>query len=106
MNCGLAISKTFTSWTILPAVAIDADGEDPWRPGAVAVVIQICLPQMTGDDQPLPWMAVFQTTFSVSLQVTGRPCESLRPSAVGPRKAASLHRPEPRVLHGQQQQGE
>jgi hypothetical protein len=39
---------------------------------SIAVVIQICLPSITGDDQPRPGSGVFQTMFSVSLQVIGR----------------------------------
>src|SRR5438445_424349 len=40
---------------------------------------------MTGDDQPLSWMAVFQTTFSFSLHLTGRPVASECPAPLGPR---------------------
>src|SRR5262245_43868657 len=55
-----------------------------------AVVTQTCLPRTTGDDQPFPWTAVFQRTFSVSLQVVGIFFESARPSAVAPRKPGQV----------------
>src|SRR5947209_2287299 len=44
---------------------------------------------MTGDDQPLPWIAVFQRTFSDSDQWSGA-FDTAWPSAVGPRKAGQF----------------
>src|SRR5206468_1901679 len=44
-----------------------------------------CSPRITGDDHALPWMAVFQTTFFVSLHSVGNPRESVVPSPLGPR---------------------
>src|SRR5438445_417024 len=40
---------------------------------------------MTGDDQPDPGTATFQATFSVSLQVSGRPRAVEFPCPSGPR---------------------
>src|SRR5476651_2167788 len=59
-------------------------------PSGVPVVIQICFPQMTGEDQPLPWIAVFHATFLVSLHSRGRPLASAWPSPLGPRNSAQL----------------
>ncbi len=39
---------------------------------STAVVSQTCRSSTTGDDQPRPGSGVFQATFSVSLQVSGR----------------------------------
>src|SRR5262245_3044334 len=63
---------------------------DSFLPSAVALVSQICLPQMTGDDHALPGMAVFQTTFSLSLHLIGRPRADDRPSPLGPRTPGQL----------------
>src|SRR5207247_2311255 len=62
-------------------------------PSTVAVVIQICFPQMTGEDQPLSWMATFHLMFSVSLQRIGKPTASARPSPDGPRNSGQLSPP-------------
>ena len=45
-----------------------------------AAVTKILSPQTTGDDQPHPGRSVFQTTFSVALQVSGSVAPSARPS--------------------------
>src|SRR4051794_14703256 len=55
------------------------------RPSSVAELSQIWLPQMTGEDQARPWMAVFHLTFCDSDQVVGRLLESVVPWPVGPR---------------------
>src|SRR5687768_14590939 len=55
-----------------------------WPP-SVAVVIQTCFPQTTGDDQPSPGMGVLNLTFCVSDHVCGRLVESLWPCWRGPR---------------------
>src|SRR5262245_28675763 len=91
------------SWTTLPVAVstqsawqltslIGLGGGSPFFGGAAfsagtssAVVTHTWLPSTTGDDQPLPWMAVFHRTFSFSLQVVTRVLASDRPSAVGPR---------------------
>src|SRR6185437_10711394 len=44
----------------------------------------------TGDDQPLSWMAVFQTMFCFSLQVSGSFALSARPSPCGPRNCGQF----------------
>jgi hypothetical protein len=54
-------------------------------PSSVAVVSQICRPQITGDDQPRSWIGVFHLTWFVSLQFNGSPIESEHPSPFGPR---------------------
>src|ERR1043166_1656180 len=68
-------------------------GGSPFLAGAAlsaatssAVVTHTSSPSTTGEDQPLPWMAVFHRTLSFSLQVVTRLGASARPSAVGPRK--------------------
>src|SRR5438552_4095472 len=87
-KAGFGLSKTLRSWTILP-VSRSTQTADSSLPSSGAVVSQICLPQTTGDDQPLPWMAVFQRTFSDSDQRIGA-ADAACPSAVGPRKAGQL----------------
>src|SRR5579871_6756438 len=56
-------------------------------PSGVAVVSQIWSSQATGEDHALPWIAVFQATFSVSLHRTGRPVAFACPSPVAPRNS-------------------
>jgi hypothetical protein len=54
-------------------------------PSGVAVVIQIRSPSTIGDDQPLPWIGVFQRTFSASLHFSGSPVAVDTPLPSGPR---------------------
>src|SRR3954468_8071801 len=104
-NAGFFSCDSFTSCTTLPVLRSThtaknvTSSTDPRWPGAVgaltvlplstssAVVIQTWLPHTTGDDQPLPWTAVFQRTFSpvFSSQVVGILASSAWPSPVGPR---------------------
>src|SRR2546429_7802174 len=51
---------------------------------------------MTGEDQDLPWMAVFHLTFLDSLQVVGRPLASETPWPVGPRNWGQFSSPSAR----------
>src|SRR5262245_5162930 len=62
-----------------------------------AVVTHTWSPRMTGDDQPLPWISVFQRTLSFSLQVVTRLRASPRPSAVGPRNPGQESPPSART---------
>ena len=55
-----------------------------------AEVRKILLPQTTGEDQPQPGMSVFQTTFSVSLHVSGSVLPSPSPSDCAPRNCGQL----------------
>src|SRR5438876_11038359 len=80
------------SCTILP-VSRSKQMTNSSLPSSVAVVSQIWLPQITGEDQPLSWMAVFHLMFSVSLHRIGRPTASEWPSAVGPRNSGQLSPP-------------
>src|SRR5205085_904599 len=59
-------------------------------PSSVPLVNQIWLPQMTGDDQPRSWIGTFQTTFSFSPHLIGKPIALDWPSPVGPRKRGQL----------------
>src|SRR5262249_36271993 len=59
-------------------------------PSTGAVVSQICFPQTTGEDQPLPWMGVFQRMFCFSLQRVGRPVALAWPLPCGPRYSGQL----------------
>src|ERR1700720_3047314 len=54
-------------------------------PSGGAVVSQTCLPRTTGDDQPLPGMAVFQAMLVFSSQVVGKPVDWETPAPLGPR---------------------
>src|SRR4051812_3185703 len=85
------VSKTFMSFRILP---LSRATQTALRvePSAAAVVRQTCLPKTTRHDQPLPGMAVFQTTFSsfFSSQVIGSPLESDTPEPLGPRNIVQL----------------
>ena len=74
---------------ILPSLRRTATA-NIWWPSVVAVVSQTWSPQTTGEDQPWSWMAVFQTTFSVSLHRSGKPTQPEWPSPRGPRKAGQL----------------
>jgi hypothetical protein len=47
---------------------------------------------MTGDDQPLPWIAVFHRTFRVSLHVSGRFGAAAMPVPSGPRNCGQSAR--------------
>src|SRR3954464_9599482 len=87
-KAGFGLSNTFRSWMVLPLFP-STHTADRSLPSSGAVVIQTCLPQMTGDDQPLPWIAVFQRTFSDSDQRKGA-ADAAWPSAVGPRKAGQF----------------
>src|SRR2546427_1776876 len=64
-------------------------------PSSLAVVSQICSPQITGEDQPRSWMAVFHLTFFSSLQVTGKPLAPDFPLPSGPRYCGQLSLPNP-----------
>src|SRR5215213_10278204 len=88
-GAGLATWNSLRSWTILP-LPLSTQTAPSSRPSALAVLTHTCSPQTTGDDHALPWTAVFQATFSVSLQVTGRSLASERPCIVGPRKAGQF----------------
>src|SRR3954468_15443032 len=57
---------------------------------SVAVVSQICLFQVMGDDHARPWMAVFHFTFCSSLHVIGTLFVSACPSPLGPRNCGQL----------------
>jgi hypothetical protein len=48
-------------------------------------VRKILSPKVVGLDAPKPGKAVFQTTFSSALQVSGKPVSSETPVAPGPR---------------------
>ena len=54
-------------------------------PSSVALVSQTMPSATTGDDQALPSIGTFQTTFSVSLQATGSDVARARPFPAGPR---------------------
>src|SRR5438128_1387049 len=88
-NAGFSTSKTSTSCTMRP-VARSRHRANSFLASGCAVVTQTWLSQTTGEDQPLPGIAAFQRTFSVSLQVIGRPVASAWPSACGPRNAGQL----------------
>ena len=63
-------------------------------PSLTTVVRKMRSSQMTGDDQPRPSIAVFQTTFSVVLQVTGRRGSSpTAGSASAPRNEGQFSEP-------------
>src|SRR5690606_17907327 len=47
-------------------------------------------PQTTGEEWPVPGMAVFQVTFSVSDHFRGKPFSALVPSPRGPRQAGQF----------------
>ena len=60
-------------------------------PSLMTVVRKMRSPQTTGDDQPSPGTGVFQTTFSVVLQVSGsRGSSSTVDMASAPRKAGQF----------------
>src|SRR5262245_46516440 len=82
----LGVSKTLISLTILPE-SRSMHSAERVLPSAGAVVSQTCLPRMTGDDQPLLGMAVFQTMFSsfLSSHFSGRPVALETPEPLGPR---------------------
>ena len=63
-----------------------------WRrvPSSGALVSQMRSCQTTGDDQALPGMGVFQTTFSVSLQVVGGLASGETLFPCGPRQCPQL----------------
>ena len=82
-------SKSRASWITLP-VSRSRPTAYILSPVSVAVVTQTWLPQTTGLDQPLSWMAVFHLTFWVSDQVVGRPVASAWPSPCGPRNSGQL----------------
>src|SRR5436190_10415859 len=88
-KAGLGLSNTLMSCRIFPLSQSTQTAESV-LPSSGALVIQICLPHRTGEDQALPGMGVFQRMFSFSLQVTGRPFAVECPSAVGPRKEGQL----------------
>src|SRR5947209_4862235 len=54
-------------------------------PSLTTEVRKTLSPQRMGDDQPLPGMGVFQATFLVVLQVSGRLAPSPTPAACLPR---------------------
>src|SRR5574340_1258484 len=81
---GSAISKTVMSCTIRPLWASTHTAKS-CLPSSVAEVIQIWSPQTTGDDQALPWTAVFQETPLVSSHSTGSNLDRAWPSPPGPR---------------------
>src|SRR5262245_28768364 len=86
---GVGVSKILTSWRTLPLSRSRQIAH--WAvPSSRAVVTQTCWPRTTGDDQPLSWMGVFQTTLVLSSQVVGRPVELERPVPLGPRNWAQL----------------
>ena len=68
--CKSTFSRSTSGWSAVLAVnrrlASSGLAGVSW-----AVVSQICLPSMTGEDHPRPGMAVFQTTPSVSLHRMG-----------------------------------
>src|SRR5437763_1245279 len=94
-KAGLGLSKTLMLCTILPLSRSTQTAQSE-VPSSGALVIQICLPQSTGEDHALPSLcpggrrAVFQRMFSFSLQCSGRFVAVEWPSAVGPRKEGQL----------------
>src|SRR5262245_763463 len=78
------------SWMILPD-SRSTQTANIFLPSGVAVVIQTWLPSTTGDDQPLPWIAVFQTMLVFSLQRAGSPfAPAAMPVPLGPRNWVPL----------------
>src|SRR5258707_1045552 len=88
-NIGFSTEKTRTSWTILPVSRWQQTAKSV-LPSSVALVTHTWLPQTTGDDQALPGIGVFQTTFSVSLHLSGKLVAAEQPLAVGPRNSGQL----------------
>jgi len=85
ISCVTTISRnSVTSWTLFPE-SRSTQTTYIRDPSSSAVVIHICLPRTTGEDHPRPWMAVFQATFSVSLQLVGGSAPSACPWPPGPR---------------------
>src|SRR5207253_585134 len=88
--CGFSTSKSLRSRRIFP-VSQSAHRANNWRPSSVAVVIQSCLSQITGEDQARPWIGVFHFTFCSSLQFTGNPVFSEEASPRGPRNCGQFN---------------
>jgi len=69
--CMATLERSVSGWSLVLALrrSLVSSGEAgvSW-----AVVTQMRLPSMTGDDQPRPGSTDFQTTFDVSLQAVGR----------------------------------
>ena len=84
IGSGFSTSKTRISCTIRPE-SRSTQTANSCLPSSAAVVSQICLSQTTGDEWPRSWIAVFQRTFFVSLQVRGRSACWQAPLAAGPR---------------------
>src|SRR6059058_1123430 len=90
--CGLGMSYSFLSSVIFP-VSLSTQTTPSCLPSSVAVVIQIWLAQITGDDQALPCTA---TSHLILLGVlpspnsTGRPAASLVPCPEGPRNCGQF----------------
>src|SRR4051812_29998829 len=83
------VSKTLKSCSTLP-VSRSTQTAQREVPSAGAVVSQTWLPQTTGDDQPLSWMAVFQVMLVFSSQWAGRPVAVEMPAPWGPRNWGQL----------------
>src|SRR5512138_224822 len=77
------------SWTIRP-VSASTQTANICFPSVVAVVTQICFSQITGEDHPRSWMAVFQTTLLVSLHESGVFAAIACPFRSGPRNSGQL----------------
>src|SRR4051812_24192721 len=90
MYCGWGTSKSLRSWITFP-VFLSTQTADSFVASGVALLTQTWSPHTTGDDHALPSTGVFHATFSVSLQLTGKP---LAPSAIpcppGPRNCGQL----------------
>src|SRR5687767_12381794 len=89
---GRSTRNTSTSTTCLPVPTSKASARsDTTRCRAsalsVALVSHTRPDEMTGDDQPAPGTAAFQTTLRDSLQSSGRPWSAAWPCASGPRNS-------------------